>query len=351
MEYHHFLAARHSLSHILMDVGVVGFIGILLLMAGIESNPGPITPSIVSDSIETCENVSMVTDTDNGSVLDTASMVSRISNLKKSRGVLGKFKQPFKRKNKHSRIKEDSNILENCIPEKVNYTSLSDAMHIAFDSHTMTLDMSNSCFQDCTWSAKENDLSQLLTQDETQCLSHLFLSMCDLNTIPSTLVNHSHSLTTLHLAKNRIKEIDNVITGCKRLKELDISSNLISSIPSNIECLMKLENLIIYDNPLFEVPSVLSKCAKLKYLKIGSSKTKVIALELLEKQLTIDVVESYGKFLKYPQHAVLKDEDKVAEFVKKQKKKAQGMAKQILERQGLCKNVFCCPLKPFKDYM
>ena len=342
LKCHRLRAVRPSLWNILRNVGAVGFIGILLIMAGIESNPGPTPASNDNTSLD----ASLITQEDDCSLenLNSSLQSNKLSKKKKLQNMLSK-RMGFKQKsaNSHTIIEEDS---EEHYSGRPNYIDISDVIHIALDTHSMSLNISNSTFQDSTWSIKEDELENLLNQDELRGLLHVSLNMCDLNKIPSTLVKHSQSIFELNLANNSIKEIDALI-DCQCLKILNVSSNAINSLPDNIEQLKDLENIDITENPIFEIPSKLGKCAKLRYLKFGSKRTHVIALEVLQKHLNIDLPKEYREFLIYPQAAVLKDHAKIDDFIKKQEKKVQGMMKQITQGQGLCNiNYFsCCELR------
>ncbi|XP_011299432.1 leucine-rich repeat-containing protein 59 [Fopius arisanus] len=118
--------------------------------------------------------------------------------------------------------------------------------------------------------------------------SHLDLSYNLLVSIPQTIVTLSH-IVTLDLSKNMLTEIPKNIGEMKQLKHLDLYSNQISRLPLSMGDLKNLKWLDLKDNPLTAAVAVVAgpcnntiqcqQCARsivsyLKYIRLEVDEEK-----------------------------------------------------------------------------
>lgn len=104
-------------------------------------------------------------------------------------------------------------------------------------------------------------------------LSELNLTDCDLDEIPSRLINLK-SLNVLNLSKNRIRKINgNILTDLKNLKSLNFSFNAITFIPIEIVYLARsLISLDMSHNQLTSLPYTLVYLSRLKSLNVSHNR-------------------------------------------------------------------------------
>eukprot|EP00960_Hanusia_phi_P039621 753955-Hanusia_phi.AAC.3 len=87
-------------------------------------------------------------------------------------------------------------------------------------------------------------------------------------------------LRRLVSAGNIVTTISANIGHCSALSELNMSSNRLSALPTEIFELRNLETLDVSQNKLFELPSNIGKCSCLKKLNIERNKIEVLNREI-----------------------------------------------------------------------
>ncbi|TFG22516.1 MAG: leucine-rich repeat domain-containing protein [Promethearchaeota archaeon] len=101
-----------------------------------------------------------------------------------------------------------------------------------------------------------------------------------------------HNVIGLDLFNCKLLEIPEIITGLKRLKELHLGRNFISTIPEMIRELKNLEMLNLWDNEIQNLPDWLDKLKSLKYLYLSSNQIEVLPKSIgnmkLLKELDLD---------------------------------------------------------------
>lgn len=135
-------------------------------------------------------------------------------------------------------------------------------------------------FKDCNIFTLNKDLQELL---ENKNVFGLFIeqstSVDNLN-----LLTNYENLTSLKL-KLSLKEFPNFVTNMQQLESLDLSENMISKIPTEIELLSNLENLTLNDNVITEIPAEITNINKLKSLIIDGNKIKELPKEMVNLDL------------------------------------------------------------------
>lgn len=126
---------------------------------------------------------------------------------------------------------------------------------------------------------------------QAQYLTDLELIECNLNCVPKDLEKLSKSLEVLDLSKNSINKLPRTFC-CKmnKLKRLNVSNNLIETLPLEIKFFSNLVVLNLSDNHLRLLPSTFSDLRALKILNLAKNnlsqlpafKRSDIALETLD---------------------------------------------------------------------
>ncbi|HTF21025.1 MAG TPA: PKD domain-containing protein [Chryseolinea sp.] len=103
-------------------------------------------------------------------------------------------------------------------------------------------------------------------------LKNLYLNLCNLTTIPGTLVN-VQTLEGLYLSNNNLSEVPVTIRDIPALKALDLTSNGITALPSwfGTGDMISLETLTLNGNQLEELPGTFSGLVNLKSLSIAAN--------------------------------------------------------------------------------
>ncbi len=88
-------------------------------------------------------------------------------------------------------------------------------------------------------------------------------------------VRYLQNLTVLDLSQNKIADITRIPSACKNLRELDLISNQLSSLPPDFyEYLKNLEQLQLSGNPVSELSEQIGELSKLRVLGISFTNIK-----------------------------------------------------------------------------
>jgi len=95
--------------------------------------------------------------------------------------------------------------------------------------------------------------------------------------------NPLHGLKVLDLSQNNIKDISRIVRHCRKLTELYLISNSISSIPLDFYSSLKdLQHLHLSGNPITELHKDLSKLTNLKSLGISFTKIQQLPRSIVK---------------------------------------------------------------------
>ncbi len=98
-------------------------------------------------------------------------------------------------------------------------------------------------------------------------------------------------LETLHLDNNNFNEFPEAITRLRKLKELSMSGNSITSISKKITYLKGLEVLNLSDNKLSELPSSIYRLRKLTHLILSGNNFNTAYIKQLQQMLPNTIIE------------------------------------------------------------
>lgn len=103
----------------------------------------------------------------------------------------------------------------------------------------------------------------------------------DRNLIKSISVSlQHHHLQILDLSWNLLESLPVEIKHLTRLRHLSLSGNKLSSLPGEVGQLLRLEVLAVASNALESIPSALKTCERLKVLDISANKLKSLPCEI-----------------------------------------------------------------------
>lgn len=100
-------------------------------------------------------------------------------------------------------------------------------------------------------------------KDET-----LDLSLCDLKEVPVREIAAVKKATHLDLSNNLLVSLPNTFVSLKQIVKLDLSKNMLIEIPENFGELKKLKHLDLYANQISRLPLSLSELKNLRWLDL-----------------------------------------------------------------------------------
>lgn len=109
-----------------------------------------------------------------------------------------------------------------------------------------------------------------------------FATSQKLEEFPDALQKVTGNLRNLDLSSNKITSVPKWIANFKHLKTLNLSGNQITVLPEEIGQLPKLENLIISRNLLASLPKSLGKLKNLKELDASGNHIKEFPVSLAQ---------------------------------------------------------------------
>ena len=100
-------------------------------------------------------------------------------------------------------------------------------------------------------------------KDET-----LDLSLCDLKEVPVRDIAAVKKATHLDLSSNLLTSLPNTFVSLKQISKLDLSRNMLTEIPENFGELRQLKHLDLYANQISRLPLSLSELKNLRWLDL-----------------------------------------------------------------------------------
>ncbi|XP_053971998.1 leucine-rich repeat-containing protein 59 [Hylaeus volcanicus] len=100
-------------------------------------------------------------------------------------------------------------------------------------------------------------------KDET-----LDLSLCDLKEVPVREIAAVKKATHLDLSNNLLVSLPNTFVSLKQIVKLDLSKNMLTEIPENFGELRQLRHLDLYANQISRLPLSLSELKNLRWLDL-----------------------------------------------------------------------------------
>ncbi|XP_076286979.1 leucine-rich repeat-containing protein 59 [Lasioglossum baleicum] len=100
-------------------------------------------------------------------------------------------------------------------------------------------------------------------KDET-----LDLSLCDLKEVPVREIATVKKATHLDLSNNLLVSLPNTFVSLKQITKLDLSKNMLTEIPENFGELKQLRHLDLYANQISRLPLSLSELKNLRWLDL-----------------------------------------------------------------------------------
>ncbi|XP_076623673.1 uncharacterized protein LOC143343055 [Colletes latitarsis] len=100
-------------------------------------------------------------------------------------------------------------------------------------------------------------------KDET-----LDLSLCDLKEVPVREIAVVKKATHLDLSNNLLVSLPNTFVNLKQIVKLDLSRNMLTEIPENFGELRQLRHLDLYENQISRLPLSLSELKNLRWLDL-----------------------------------------------------------------------------------
>ncbi|GFN79871.1 leucine-rich repeat-containing protein [Plakobranchus ocellatus] len=129
--------------------------------------------------------------------------------------------------------------------------------------------------------------------EEAKESCHLDLSGCDLFQIPDAvfLLMRSTELQTCNLSQNLIKRIPSKLSAkFSALRELDLSTNHLSSLPEELRHLEDLKKLDISHNHFKELPQVIYRIESLRTLAVEGNEITDVDVQRLKGLANISEV-------------------------------------------------------------
>lgn len=120
-------------------------------------------------------------------------------------------------------------------------------------------------------------------------LRYCNLSENNLSGLPKNM--NLRYLETLYLDNNNFNEFPEAITRLRKLKELSMSGNRITSISKKITYLKGLEVLNLSDNKLSELPSSIYRLRKLTHLILSGNNFNMAYIKQLQQMLPNTIIE------------------------------------------------------------
>lgn len=116
------------------------------------------------------------------------------------------------------------------------------------------------------------DPGQCEVLGEMAALKNLYISACNLSTLPQNLIN-SNTLQVLNAANNNLSIVPEMIKDIPNLEDLDLTNNGITNLPSwfGTGNMGSLRRLVLNNNGLTALPENFSLLTNLTYLSIGNN--------------------------------------------------------------------------------
>ena len=121
-------------------------------------------------------------------------------------------------------------------------------------------------------------------------ITHFLLNFQKLEEFPEDLNKVSQTLRNLDLSGNRISILPSSIGNFKVLKTLNLSGNRITQLPPQIGQLTKLETLILNGNHISDLPDTVANLKNLKELNLSGNRIQRFPLALT-KLRKLDVID------------------------------------------------------------
>lgn len=110
----------------------------------------------------------------------------------------------------------------------------------------------------------------------------------NLDEFPEALSKVSSNLRNLDLSANKISSVPSCIGNFKSLKTLNLGHNRLSRLPEELGQLIKLETLVLCGNRLTQLPAGLNKLKALKELDLSKNRLTEFPLSLTQlRQLNL----------------------------------------------------------------
>ena len=118
------------------------------------------------------------------------------------------------------------------------------------------------------YSCSEDSLEKALSNPKR--VKEIDLINQNITSLPSD-ISKLNNIEKLYLNRNQIKSLPNVFFHLNKLKILNLNDNLLDSLPKSIGNLNQLESLSLINNKLTKLPESISKLNELKYLNLSNN--------------------------------------------------------------------------------
>lgn len=146
-----------------------------------------------------------------------------------------------------------------------------------------------------------NKLSQLNDQSflGLRRLRDINLYSCDLNTLPQG-INKLRRLEVIDLYHNNLKELPSSIGRMRRLQQLALSNNQLTHLPQNLRKLRRLQALYAHHNKLSSLPSSLKRLKRLTILDLNHNQFSVLPGSIGALSVVEEIDVSYNNLSELP---------------------------------------------------
>ena len=237
------------------SIGAVHFIGILLLIAGIEPNPGPkpndkeskarvslppenlhepigrALPSEGGSASSSLNNSGFARRPFASSDCDTLSNVSDLPFDKMSTSRLASRNESSNGDGTEEMRKSDLNFARTDFGAQYMEALLRSLDNRDPSNEIRVLDLSESTYCGQPWGKHTeglNFLVRLIRHPRLQTVTYVNLSRCRLEVAPESLDTMDQCLKTLNINSNKFSKLEHPVTACQTLEELTLSDNHIS---------------------------------------------------------------------------------------------------------------------------
>lgn len=112
-----------------------------------------------------------------------------------------------------------------------------------------------------------------------------------LTAVPDGLNLIVEDLTELNLSMNLLLTLPDFIGQCQRLKYLDLGSNNLESLPQNLEVLVSLRELVLNNNKFSKIPDCVYGMVGLEILLVCDNKITEVNVHELKKLTRIATLD------------------------------------------------------------